>query len=333
MERTKLMDKQREETLFEYRGPDKWRPVASARKQGSSMEALRALAGGIAHNFNNLNMGIQGNTSLMLFETDSHDPNYERLKTIEGLIQRGSILINQLLGYAGEGRCRVRPIALNRLVQETLNTFGKAEKRIRVRLELAEDLSKIEADQNQIAQVLLNLYANAADAMSQGGDLYIRTMNVTHRGITDKAYKPRPGKYVLFMVTDTGIGMDKETMTRIFEPFFSTKPADKGMGLGLASVYGIVKTQGGHIEVDSEVGRGTTFNIYLPAHSKGSRCAKELSEKVVVNGKPCAIGNKAVIPRVPRQTAKSTACGPAEGQMSVIEPASRVGTGRSDAAL
>ncbi|MDY6986717.1 MAG: ATP-binding protein [Thermodesulfobacteriota bacterium] len=313
------MDKQREQTLFRHRDADKWGPVAGTPEQGSDVEALRTLAGGIAHNFNNLNMGIQGNTSLMLFETDAHDPNYERLKTIEALVRRGSILISQLLGYAGEGRCRVRPIALNRLAKETLKTFGKTEKPIRVQLELAEDLFKIEADENQIAQVLLNLYANAADAMSRGGDLYVRTMNVTHKEMAGKAYKPRPGKYVVFIVTDTGTGMDKETMARIFEPFFSTKPVGQGMGLGLASVYGIVKAQGGYIDVDSEVGRGTSFKIYLPAHSKGSRCAKELSEKVVVNGKPCVPGNKPMTPQVPRQILSNKVCGRAEGPISVIE--------------
>ena len=265
MEWANLMGKQREQILFEHGEPTKWAPVPTTPEQGSHMEALRTLAGGIAHNFNNLNMGIQGNTSLMLFETDSGDPNYERLKTIEALVHRGSILISRLLGYAGEGTFRLRPLALNRLVKDTLNAFSKAEKRIRVHAELAEDLLKILADHNQIAEVLLNLYANAADAMSRGGELSVKTMNVTHLEMAGKAHKPKPGKYVALIVTDTGIGIDKETMTRIFEPFFSTKPMDKGMGLGLASVYGIVKKQGGYIDVDSEVGHGTTFKIYLPA--------------------------------------------------------------------
>ncbi|MDY6950747.1 MAG: ATP-binding protein [Thermodesulfobacteriota bacterium] len=296
------MEKQREQTLFEYRTPHKWTSLPRTAEEGTHMEALRTLAGGIAHNFNNLNMGIQGNTSLMLFETDSHDPNYERLKTIETLVHRGSLLITQLLGYAGEGRCRLRPVALNRSVKNTLSTFCRAEKGIRIHLELAEELFTIEADQNQMAEVLLNLYANAADAMPQGGVLTIRTLNVTHRQIARNAHRARRGEYVALIVTDSGIGMDEETMARIFEPFFSTKPVGQGMGLGLASVYGIVKTQGGYIDVDSEVGRGTAFKIYLPAQcSKATGTEKPPAKVVVLNGNPMSLDNKPVTSPVPRQ--------------------------------
>jgi len=303
-QRTNLMARQSDQTLFGHERPKTWRPVASSLEEGSHMEALRALAGGIAHNFNNLNMGIQGNTTLMLFDIDPDDPNYQRIKTIEALVHRGSILINQLLGYAGEAKCRTRPIALNRLVKDSLNSFAKTAKGIQVRLDLAEDLLKIEADQKQIAQVLLNLYTNAADAMPRGGDLSIKTKNLTHKDMVNKAYKPKPGNYVALMVADNGTGMDKETMARVFEPFFSTKPMDQGMGLGLASVYGIVKAQGGYIDVDSEVGRGTTFKIYLPASKKALRSKTVTPPAFHFTGEHDPSGGRPMIPRLSCRTAR-----------------------------
>jgi len=231
-------------------------------------QALSTLAGGIAHNFNNLNMGIRGNTALMLFGTDPVHPNYKKLKTIEKLVQKGSRLITQLLGYAGEGRYEIKRIGLNQIVREALNTFDDTIKGIRIHLKLADDLFDIVADHGQMEQVLLNLFVNALDAMPQGGDLYVGTMNLTHKKMIGKPYKPKPGNYILLTVTDTGVGIDKNAMKRIFEPFFSTKGVGKGMGLGLSSVYGIVKAQGGYIDVYSKNGHGTTFKVYLSASEK-----------------------------------------------------------------
>jgi PAS domain S-box-containing protein len=236
--------------------------------QAQKMEALGTIAGGIAHNFNNLLMGIMGNTSLMLLNTDPAHPNYERLKTIEKQVQSGSRLTNQLLGYAREGKYEIESVSLNRLVIETSNTFSATKKEIRVHIDLADDLLGINADQGQIEQILLNLYVNAADAMPIGGDLFLKTMNATHEDMRDKPYKINPGSYVLLTVRDTGMGMDKKTMEKIFDPFFTTKGFSKGTGLGLASVYGIVKSHGGYINVDSRKGKGSTFSIYLPASSK-----------------------------------------------------------------
>jgi len=232
------------------------------------LEALGTLAGGIAHNFNNLLMGIMGNTSLMLLETGSTHPNFERLKTIEKQVQSGSKLTAQLLGYAREGQYEIKPINLNQLVGETSDTFGTARKEIEVQQDCADELFGIEADEGQIEQVLLNLYVNAADAMAGGGVMSLKTMNVTHENMKDKPYMVKPGNYVLLTVADSGTGMDKKTMERIFEPFFTTKGLGKGTGLGLASVYGIIKAHGGYIDVNSDKGRGTTFSIYLPASER-----------------------------------------------------------------
>ena len=232
------------------------------------MEAIGTLAGGIAHDFNNLLMGIQGNASLVLHTMDSAHPQFERLKTIEQLVESGAKLTAQLLGYASKGRYQVKIIDLNRLVEGIVDTFGRAKKEITIHLEGSEDLFTIEADQGQIEQVLLNFFVNAADAMPDGGELTLKTMNATPEDMKDRVYKPKSGQYVLLTVTDTGIGMDKETQKRIFDPFFTTKEMGQGTGLGLASAYGIIKGHGGYIDVESEKGRGTTFRVYLPASTQ-----------------------------------------------------------------
>jgi len=237
-------------------------------QQAQKMEALGTLAGGIAHNFNNLLMGIMGNASLMVSVTDSAHPNYEKLKNIEKLVDSGSKLTQQLLGYAREGRYEIIPLNLNQLMKETSDTFRATKKEIRVHRELAENLFPIDADQGQIEQVLLNLYVNAADAMPGGGDLFLKTINVTDKDMKGRPYRPKPGNYVLLTVRDTGTGMDKRTTERVFDPFFSTKGLGKGTGLGLASVYGIIKAHGGYIDVESKKGSGTTFKIYLPGAEK-----------------------------------------------------------------
>ena len=245
------------------------------------MESIGTLAGGIAHNFNNLLMGIQGNASMMLLNIDSGNPRHKNLKNIERLVENGAKLTAQLIGYAREGSYEVKPISLNQLVKETSDTFGMTKKEITIHQELSEKLYGINVDQGQIEQVLLNLYVNAADAMPGGGDLFLKTINVTDKDITGKPYKVQPGNYILLTVRDTGIGMDRETKERIFEPFFTTKGLASGTGLGLASAYGIIKGHGGYIDVDSEVGKGTTFSIYLPATEKVLEEKKVLSDELV----------------------------------------------------
>jgi len=251
-------------------------------QQAQKMEAIGTLAGGIAHDFNNLMTAILGNASLMLLSTDSTHPNYDRLKIIENQIISGTKLTEQLLGYARKGKYYVKAININRLLKDALDTFSRTRKEIRLNFELAEDLFSIEADEGQIEQVLLNLYVNAADAMPRGGDLFLKTKNMTHREIKSKPFNPLPGKYVLMQFIDTGVGIDKETQKRIFDPFFTTKEMGRGTGLGLASVYGIIKGHGGYIDVESEAHQGTTFNIYLPASDKKVEKKAEASTKILI---------------------------------------------------
>ncbi len=233
--------------------------------QAQRMEAIGTLAGGTAHNFNNLLMGIEGNVSLMLLEKDPGDPDVERLNSIKGLVSNGAKLTNQLLGYAREGTFEVKTLDLNQLVRQTSDAFSNTKKEIRVRMDLGDNLPGISADQEQIELTLLNLYLNAADAMPDGGDLRIRTSAATQDALRGKPYHVPRGTYLLLEVSDTGMGMDQETMKHIFEPFYTTKGLAKGTGLGLSSVYGIVKGHGGFIDLESEQGKGSIFRIYIPA--------------------------------------------------------------------
>jgi len=258
-------------------------------QQAQKMEAIGTLAGGIAHDFNNLLTGIQGNVSLMLLDVGSTRPGYERLKNIEKQVQSAAKLTSHLLGYARKGKYEVRPVDLNQLVEETSEAFSRTRKQINIHRELAEDSFAIEADQGQIEQVLLNLLINAADAMPGGGNLTLKTANVTDKDMKGKAYDPKPGNYVQLTVTDTGTGMYKKTMERIFDPFFTTKEMGRGTGLGLASAYGIVKAHAGYIDVESKKGHGATFSIYLPASEK------EVQQKVVRSAEEIIEGTGTVL--------------------------------------
>lgn len=232
------------------------------------MEAIGTLAGGIAHDFNNLLMAIEGLAFLMLQDTGADHPHYATLTKIEKQVKNGAKLTAQLLGYARRERSETALIDLNQVVRETTEAFGRTRKQIAINLDLDAALRPIEANPGQVEQVLLNLCINAADAMPGGGRLSFKATNTTRavsRGCNNAS---KPGEYVQLDVQDTGTGMDEATCKRIFEPFFTTKEMGRGTGLGLASVFGIVKSLGGFIEVESEIARGTTFRIYLPASGR-----------------------------------------------------------------
>jgi PAS domain S-box-containing protein len=235
-------------------------------RQAKKMEAIGTLAGGIAHDFNNLLMGIQGYTSLLLLKIDETHPFYEKLSGISQQVQSGVDLTKQLLGFARGGKYEVRPVDLNQILRQSSDMFGRTRREVRIERLLQEDLWTVEVDKGQIEQALLNLYVNAWQAMPQGGSLILETRNIflTAPG----PYQLQPGKYVKISITDTGEGMEEGIIERIFEPFFTTKEMGRGTGLGLAMVYGIVKSHGGSIFAQSEKGRGTSFSIYLPASDK-----------------------------------------------------------------
>ena len=249
----------------EKRSEEERKKLTAQLQQAQKMEAIGTLAGGIAHDFNNLLMAIQGNVSLVLFDMEAAHPHHRILANIERLIRSGADLTSKLLGYARRGKYESRPLALNDLVRETSDTFGRMRKDITIYRDLAENLKSIIADKGQLEQVLLNLFVNAADAMPAGGKLILRTRNLTHQEIPSKGYTIKPGAYVLLTVTDTGVGMERGVMARIFDPFFTTKKIGRGTGLGLASAYGIIKSHNGYIEVESEKEKGSTFYVYLPA--------------------------------------------------------------------
>ncbi len=233
-------------------------------RRAQRMEAVGTLAGGIAHNINNTLMGIQGRASLMMIDKDPSHPDYEHLKGVEASVRSAADLTRDLLGFAKGGKYEVKPTDLNRLIRHENHLFGQTRKEIRILEKLDEGLWTVEVDQGQIRQALLNLYVNAWQAMPGGGELCVRTENVSLAGEEVNAAEIQPGRYVRISVTDTGIGMDASTAEKVFDPFFTTQEMGKGTGLGLASVYGIVKNHGGCINVQSEKGAGTTFHLYLP---------------------------------------------------------------------
>jgi two-component system, cell cycle sensor histidine kinase and response regulator CckA len=235
--------------------------------QAQKMEAIGTLSGGIAHDFNNLLTVVMGFSELLLAEKDQKHPEYGDLQKIFHAAKTGGELVQRLLTFSRKSEPKPVPMNLNKQIVQVEKLLRRTiPKMVDIRLDLSPDLPAINADQSQVEQVLMNLAVNARDAMPDVGKLTVRTSVVT----LDREYcrlhlEATPGEHVLLEVSDTGHGMDKETVERIFEPFFTTKEIGKGTGLGLATVYGIVKQHNGHITVYSEVGTGTTFRVYLPA--------------------------------------------------------------------
>jgi two-component system cell cycle sensor histidine kinase/response regulator CckA len=234
--------------------------------QAQKMEALGQLAGGIAHDFNNLLTIIQLNTQLMERQLSARDPLEEHVREIAGTSKRAAKLVRQLLSFGRRQIVEPRLLNLNDVICDLTPMLRRIiGGKIELQISSIEDLWLVKADPSQMEQVIVNLVVNARDAMPQGGTLTVRTGNVvldeTHAALHVEV---QLGKHVLLVISDTGVGMSAEVKSHIFEPFFTTKEPGQGTGLGLATVFGIVKQNGGYIQVHSQVGQGTTFEIYLP---------------------------------------------------------------------
>ena len=229
------------------------------------MDAIGNLAGGIAHNFNNLLMGIQGNVSILMQDKKEGDPGYDELAGIERCIDSGAKLTRQLLSFAKGGRFSLSCEDVNEIIGKSASMFAKTRKEIHVIQHLDRQLAEAEVDAAQIELALMDLYVNAWHAMSKGGTLTISTANATLDEAFVKPFNLSAGRYLKIDIADTGAGMDEATLQRIFEPFYTTRPMGEGTGLGLASVFGIIEKHKGIITVDSAIGVGTTFSVYLPA--------------------------------------------------------------------
>jgi PAS domain S-box-containing protein len=242
------------------------RDVEDRLKQAQKMEAIGKLAGGVAHDFNNLLTVILGYSELASRHVGEGTPAHKPLSEILSAAKRASVLTRQLLVFSRGQVVERKPVDINQVVSSIDGLLRRVVgDDIDLRVALGSDLGATLADPAQVEQVIMNLVVNARDAMPQGGALTIETAHVDlNESYVAKLAGVSPGPYVLLSVTDTGCGMDGPTKARIFEPFFTTKERGKGTGLGLATVYGIVNQSGGHIVVDTEPGRGSTFEIYLP---------------------------------------------------------------------
>ncbi len=243
--------------------------------QAQKMESVGILAGGVAHDFNNLLQAMSGNIELLMTGKPPDHLDLARLKTVSRTIERAGQLIRQLLLFSRKAETRKQAVNINLEAAEVVKILERTIPRmIEIELELEDQVWLLQADPVQVEQVLLNLAGNAADAMPEGGHLTISTKNFSpDKEFARQHLENNCGPYVMMMVKDTGCGMNRETLNHIFEPFFSTKEVGRGTGLGLASVYGIVKSHGGYITCDSNPGRGTCFNVYWPVLQQSDRAA------------------------------------------------------------
>ena len=239
-------------------------------RQVQKMESIGRLAGGIAHDFNNFLSVILGYSDLLLAEIPPNDPAREKVKLIRDAGSKATTLKRQLLAFSRKQVLEKKVISINTIIRNFLKILGKiVGEDIVFKTHLSDAPCTVEADPGQIEQMIMNLIVNAKDAMPGGGEIIIETAEVQVDEIyQDKHREFKPGRYVLLTISDTGEGMEEEVLSKIFDPFFTTKEQGKGTGLGLATVYGIVKQHDGYIYVYSEKNKGTTFKIYLPVSKK-----------------------------------------------------------------
>ena len=255
-------------------------------RQSQKMEAVGQLAGGIAHDFNNLLQAILGYGYLALREVGADSPTHAFIEEIMRAGERATTLVSQLLAFSRRQVLDMKDVNLNDSIADVLKMLRRViGEHITLDVISSHDLGIVRADPGQIDQILMNLCVNARDAMGKSGKITIETENVR---IDDEFCEActwaRPGRYVLLSVTDTGCGMDQETLGKVFEPFFTTKDVGKGTGLGLATVYGVVRQHEGLVHVYSEVGQGTTFKIYLPQAERSSAIVGKKIEDFVPDG-------------------------------------------------
>ncbi len=234
--------------------------------QAQKMDAVGRLAGGVAHDFNNLLTAITGYSQLLLATLPENDPSRQDIEEIKKAGDRAAALVGQLLAFSRRQVKQAKVVDLNSIVRDLEAMMRRLiSEDVQLTTHLAENLGAVLADPGQLEQVVVNLVVNARDAMPKGGRLTLSTANVELDAATARRrYKAVPGPYVVVSITDNGTGMTPETLSHLFEPFFTTKERGKGTGLGLSTVYGIVTQYGGHIDVESAVGRGSTFRVYLP---------------------------------------------------------------------
>jgi len=240
--------------------------------QSQKMESIGVLAGGIAHDFNNILSAILGHAELLHEFSNLDATAKQRVKIIESSSRKAGQMVSKLLSFARQGSFETVPLSLNNVIRDTMELIERmlTKKNITINMEVDPVLPPISGDSNQLEQVVMNLAVNAGDAMSSGGTLTIATTRVgLERDEADRIHPLlTPGKYVVMRISDTGVGIPEEIRDRIFDPFFTTKGPGKGTGLGLAMVYGIVKEHKGVINLRSQLGKGTTFEIYLPVSDK-----------------------------------------------------------------